>query len=50
MSARFTKFARYFHSGVSFSGKEISLILKKQDGRHGHFFENYLHFSTGCFS
>ena len=39
-----------FIGGVSFSGKEISLILKKQDGRHGHFFENYLHFSTGCFS
>ena len=29
-SARFTKFAGYLHWGVSFSGKEISLILKNK--------------------
>ena len=28
--ARFTKFAGYFHWGVSFSGTEISLILKNK--------------------
>ena len=27
-----------------------SLHSEKQDGRRRHFFENYLHFSTGCFS
>ena len=25
---------------VSFSGTETSLVLKKQDGRHRHFFDN----------
>ena len=39
-----------FIGGVTFSGTENSLILKKQDGRRRHFFENNLHFSTGCFS
>ena len=29
-SARFTKFAGYLHWGVSFPGKEISLILKNK--------------------
>ena len=34
-SGRFTTFAGYLHWGVSFSGKEISLILKNKMGATG---------------
>ena len=36
--------------GGSFSETEISLSLKHNMATLGIFFENYLHFSTGCFS
>ena len=49
-SARFTKFAGYLLWGISFSGKEISLILKNKMGAAGISLKNYLHFSTVCFS